>query len=144
MIPCNDKYVLLFCLIVLIENGKATSIMNDVKIGNNELKPPTVFNTTNTRVNATANNNKSIEMLMDMDTPPTTPHVVTSKGHDGNYLHWHGFPSNQNEIIGSTLMDLSGLSQVDNTETMLGDTVADAFLMNSWDDTEIRYTLSCY
>ena len=92
--------------------------MNDVRIGNNELRPPTVFNMSvpgvfniTTRTNVSAPNRK---------------------------IQRHSFATKDNTIIGITTLDLSGYSQIDNAETILGDTVADAFLMNSWDDTEIR------
>ena len=42
------------------------------------------------------------------------------------------------DIIGQTTVELSGQPKMDVEETMLGDTVADAFLMSSWDDIEIR------
>ena len=42
------------------------------------------------------------------------------------------------DVIGQTTVELSGQPKMDVEETMLGDTVADAFLMSSWDDIEIR------
>ena len=76
MIRCNDRYVLLFCLIAFIENGNPTSIMNAVNIGNNELRPPTILNIT-THINNTTHN-KTIKM-------PSTPNFTVSNRYNGNY-----------------------------------------------------------
>merc|ERR1712136_308476 len=89
----------IFCFIfVTFQNGNLTSIMNDVHIKENELRPPT----------------------LGLAIPIKNNHS-----------------QNDDDVIGSTTIDLPGLTKMTNEETLLGNTVADAFLMNSWDDTEI-------
>ena len=122
------EWIQLFCFMVfVIKNGKFTSIMNDVVIKENELRPPTLLNNTfivnKTKVNQSQGS--KLEFLK-----PTTLGLSIPLKHNRSQI--------DNEIIGSTKLDLSGMSKMDNMETLLGNTVADAFLMNSWDDTEIR------
>ena len=116
-----------------MKSRKSTSIMNDVKIGKAELNPPTVFNRSSP--NGTFSGLK--DSKGDLFHSEGLLHKIKSSTNspDINLI-----PNDNTEIIGSTLLELSGISKIDNAETILGDTVADAFLMNSWDDTEIRYS----
>ena len=122
------EWIQLFCFMVfVIKNGKFTSIMNDVVIKENELRPPTLLN--NTFIVNKTDANQSQGSKLEFPKPTTLGLSIPLK---------HNRSQTDNEIIGSTKLDLSGMSKMDNMETLLGNTVADAFLMNSWDDTEIR------
>ena len=124
----SKRCLLIFCVTTLIEFSKTNSTTNEVKIHNIELRPPTLLNLT--RASSDDTTNKKLEFQA-----PTygKPNEAGERG-----ANWHSFPLNVDEIIGSTATTLTGVTKIDNVETLLGDTVADAFLMNSWDDTEIR------
>lgn len=125
-----DKWITLFCFMVFpLKHGKLTSIMNDVHIKENELRPPTALNSTS-NVNGTKDN-QTLGKVFEPKFVVPTKHLVKHHS-DTDHLQTVDY------AIGSTTLNLTGTSKIDNTETLLGNTVADAFLMNSWDDTEIR------
>ena len=122
------EWIQMFYFVVFVfKDGKFTSIMNDVVIKENELRPPTLLNHTfdANKTEVSQSDGNKLEFLK-----PTTLGLSIPLKHNRS--------QNDNEVIGSTKLDLSGIYKLDNTETLLGNTVADAFLMNSWDDTEIR------
>ena len=126
-----DKWLILFYFMVFtLKHGKLTSIMNDVHIKENELRPPTALNHT-FNVNETKDNQN---LGSEFEPTIVIPTKHLSNGHVDNDKPLLSYE----DIIGSTTLDLSGASIFANEETLLGNTVADAFLMNSWDDTEIR------
>ena len=132
MVNLTKRCTILVSLIAFLKTSMSTSIMNDVHIAKGELNPPTVFNRSSLNDNLTKVNGNAGKLFNSVATIP--------KGHnEENVLDINRLPPDNNEIIGRSLLDLSGISDIDNVETILGDTVADAFLMNSWDDTEIRY-----
>ena len=132
MVNLTKRCTLLVSLFAFMKTRMSTSIMNDVHIAKGELNPPTVFNRSSSNGNLTKDNGNGGDLFHSDAKIP--------KGHnEKNVLNINRPPADNNEIIGSSLLDLSGISDIDNIETILGDTVADAFLMNSWDDTEIRY-----
>ena len=125
---CSKLCLLVFRLITFIELSKTNSIINNVKLHNIELRPPTLQNLSTAASDDTSNNK------VKFPAPNYGIPNETSKT-DSN---WHSFLPNSETIIGNTATTLTGVTEIDNVETLLGDTVADAFLMNSWDDTEIR------
>ena len=128
----TKRYTILVSLIAFMKSITSTSIMNNVHIAKGELNPPTVFNRSSSNSNLTKDEGQLGYVLDSNELIPN--------GHDKENVPDINRPlPKNNEIIGSSLLDLSGISDVDNVETILGDTVADAFLMNSWDDAEIRY-----
>jgi len=117
----------IFCFIfVTFQNGNLTSIMNDVHIKENELRPPTLLNQTSNVDKI--NTNETLGDTVGSAKPTTLGLAIPIKNNHSQ---------NDNDVIGSTTIDLPGLTKMTNEETLLGNTVADAFLMNSWDDTEI-------
>ena len=132
MLRLTEKCVKFLVFMVLMEDAKTTSIMNDVVIGKNELIPPTLRNSS---TEPAKTESKDAEKVQDLE---ESNFLIPIK-HDFQNLHGINSQTNVDEVIGRTLVDLSGYVPIDNAETILGDTVADAFLMNSWDDTEIRY-----
>ena len=127
------KFFILHCteiicfIFVTFQNGNLTSIMNDVHIKENELRPPTLLNQTSNVDKI--NTNETLGDTVELVKPTTLGLAIPIKNNHSQ---------NDNDVIGSTTLDLPGLTKMANEETLLGNTVADAFLMNSWDDTEIR------
>ena len=164
-------------LFAVVQNGKSTSIMNDVSIGKNELHPPTIFNhsssddgsmTQNEVPNKEPNkpdiNSSDVASMTENDVAnkePSKPDInssdvgtMTQNGKQNEDINESDINMNlgttqknildvnsiltHDDVIGQTTVELSGQPKMDVEETMLGDTVADAFLMSSWDDIEIR------
>ena len=127
------KLFILHCIEIIcfifatFQNGNLTSIMNDVHIKENELRPPTLLNQTSNVDKI--NTNETLGDTVELVKPTTLGLAIPIKNNHSQ---------NDNDVIGSTTLDLPGLTKMANEETLLGNTVADAFLMNSWDDTEIR------
>ena len=127
------KFLIFRCIeifwfvVVTFQNGNLTSIMNDVHIKENELRPPTLLNQTSNVDKI--NTNELLGDTVGLMKPTTSGLEILIKNNHSQI---------DNDVIGSTTLDLPGLTKMANEETLLGNTVADAFLMNSWDDTEIR------
>ena len=124
-----------------IDNVRSTSILDGVKIKDNELRPPTLTNMTTKAENQTDNGGSdkyqpSLANSTQFGKFVNQPDYENGGQQDDSSVHL----MSNGIIVGRVGMDLPGLTQEnDNLETLLGYTIADAFLMNSWEDTQVRY-----
>ena len=141
-------------LFLMVKKGGSTSIMNDVAIGKNELQPPTVFNYSSSGVASMTQNGVPNKESNKPDINSSDVGSMAQNGKQNEDIKESDINMNlgttqknildvdtiltHDDIIGQTTVELSGQPKMDVEETMLGDTVADAFLMSSWDDIEIR------